>query len=98
MRIVTVSVPILFRIERRKKGGALGNLCRKRVADFPVQAEGIDESSEAPAVSFAHGEYFGGTGLERAGEDGIGIRYGENHADGASAGGIMDWLGEFGGF
>ena len=58
------------------------------MTDFPVQAEWVYEASQAPAVSFAYGEDFGGSSFERAGEDGIGIRYGKDHADGASADGI----------
>lgn len=63
------------------------------MTDLPVQAEGIDETAETPAVILAYGEHFGGTGFEGAGEEGIGIGDAENHSDGIAADWSWTWVG-----
>ena len=65
----------------RLSGGFLG----QRVADLPVMAEGIDHASQSPSVRFLHRGHLLGTGRECRGEDGIGIRHGQDHPDGPAA-------------
>jgi hypothetical protein len=51
-----------------------GNLFVKLVADFPMKAEGIYYTAEAPAVFFGYWENLSGAGLQRASEGGIRVR------------------------
>src|ERR1700733_11856545 len=52
-----------------------------RFADFPVEAERVDEAANAPAVTFADGENLRGAGCDGFGEGGVGIRDGEDEAE-----------------
>ena len=56
-------------------------LVREGMTDFPVEAAGVGEAAEAPAVFFTDGKNFGRTCLESTGEDNIGIGDGQNHPD-----------------
>jgi len=51
------------------------------VADFPVQAEGIDDASDAPAMSFADGIDWPCASFQGAGEHFIRIRNGEDQSN-----------------
>jgi len=51
------------------------------VADFPVQAEGIDNASDAPAMSFADGIDWPCASFQGAGEHFIRIRNSEDQSN-----------------
>ena len=55
-------------------------LAVKGTADFPVEARGVDQAADAPAVVFADGVDLRGTGGDGFGEGGVGIGDGEDQA------------------
>jgi hypothetical protein len=66
--------------------------------DFPMVAEGVNNTANAPAVLFGDGRDFLGASLQSALEHGVWIRNGENHADGSAVQGFRAEISVFGGF
>ena len=61
-------------------------------------AEGVDYAADAPAVVVFHGPDDGGSGGYGAVEGGVGVVYGEDHADGAAVEGLGAEVLVLGGF
>lgn len=68
------------------------------MANFPVKAERIYDTSEAPAVFFTYWDNLGGTGFQRASEGGIRVRDDEYHSDRAAADNFRGGVDLFRGF
>jgi hypothetical protein len=84
---------------RRLRAARIGQCSAQRLADFPMVAEGINDSSHAPAiVLISHGRNDLGAGLDRAVKNGIGVADDEDHSDGAATerfGAEVQMLGRF---
>jgi len=56
----------------------------ERMTDLPMEAIGIDDAPESPAMGFADWVDLGRACIYGPGEDGVGIGDGEDEADRAS--------------
>jgi len=65
----------------------------KRVANFPVMAEWIDNPSQTPAIIFLNRNDLSGSSRNRPGEDGIRISHGQDHPNSATAQGFRTEVG-----
>ena len=72
-------------VAQNRSRGRFKRVRSERFADFPVEAEGVDEAAYAPAVAFADGEDLLRAGGDGFGECGVGIGDGEDQAEILSA-------------